>query len=238
MTNRLKIMASTLISLAVSFPAALHAEEWYYGVQMEEFEYRAGEHGEDLAVWDGDAFIGSDELKLRWEGNGEYDFNGDIFEELTNQLTVQTPVSDFWDIKGGARLDRPDGEDRWYGVVGLVGLAPQWFEVDADLYLSEKGNVSASLDVEYELLLTNYLILTPSAEIEAAFSSDREVGSGSGINSAEVGVRLSYDLWDRTVSPYIGITYERKFGQTADFAKDEGEETAVWSAVIGTKLLF
>jgi len=238
MKDLAKYTSVTILTALISIPSVVQAEDWYYGFQMEEFEYRAGENSEDLAVWNGDAFIGSDELKLRWEGNGEYDLEGDILETFTNQLTLQTPIFDFWDIKGGARLDSPDGEDRWYGVVGVVGLAPQWVEVDADLYLSEKGDVSASLDVEYELLLTNYLILTPSAEIEGSFSSDREVGVGSGINSAEIGVRLSYDLWDRTVSPYIGIAYERKFGQTANFAKDEGEETAVWSAVIGTKLLF
>ncbi len=238
MNSLIKNAGAALLTASLLLPATSHAGEWYYGFQMEEFEYRAGEHGEDLAVWDGDAFIGSDELKLRLEFNGEYDLEGDVLETFTNQVTLQTPISDFWDIKGGARLDSPDGEDRLFGVVGLVGLAPQWFEVDADLYLSEEGDISASLDVEYELLITNYLILTPSAEIEGAFSSDREIGSGSGINSAEVGLRLSYDIWDRTLSPYIGVTYERKFGQTANWAKEEGEDTGVWSAVIGTKLLF
>lgn len=238
MNSYLKTTAAILLAGSTFLPAVSQADEWYYGFQMEEFEYRAGEHGEDLAIWDGDAFVGSDELKLRWEGNGEYDLNEDVFENLTNQLTLQTPISDFWDIKGGVRADTPDGEDRFYGVVGVQGLAPQWFEVDADLYLSEEGDLSASLDIEYELLITNYLILTPSAEIEGAFSSDRDIGSGSGVNSAEVGLRLSYDIWDRTISPYIGVTYERKFGQTANWTKEEGEETGVWSAVIGTKLLF
>lgn len=238
MNSCLKTTGAALLAASILLPTTSKADEWYYGFQMEELEYRAGEHGEDLAIWDGDAFIGTDELKLRWEGNGEYDLEGDVLEEFTNQFTLQTPISDFWDIKGGVRLDSPDGEDRWFGVIGIQGLAPQWFEVDADLYLSEEGDASASLDVEYELLITNYLILTPSAEIEGAFSSDRDIGSGSGINSAEVGLRLGYDVWDRTLSPYIGVTYERKFGQTANWAKEDGEEIGVWSAVIGTKLLF
>jgi len=238
MKSVVKLTGTTALAALISVPSIAQAEDWYYGIQFEEFEYRAGEHGEDLAVWNGDAFVGTDELKLRWEGNGEYDLEGDILEKFRNQLTLQTPISDFWDIKGGVRLDSPDGEDRWYGVVGIVGLAPQWIEVDADLYLSEKGDVSTSLDIEYELLITNYLILTPSAEIEGSFSSDQDVGVGSGVNSAEFGVRLSYDIWDRSMSPYVGVVYERKFGQTADYAKEEGEDTSVWSLVIGTKLLF
>ncbi len=238
MTLIRNILPLTLAGFLGLSATVSHAEDIFYGVQVEELEYRAGEHGEDLFVWDGDAFIGTDELKFRWEGSGEYDLNGDIMESLSNQLSVQVPVSDFWDIKIGVRADTPEGEDRLYGAVGMVGLAPQWIEVDADLYLSEEGDISASLDMEYELLLTNYLILTPSAEITGAFSSDEEIGSGSGFNSAELGVRLSYDIWDRTLSPYIGVAYERKFGETADFAKEEGEETSVWSLVVGAKLLF
>jgi len=233
-----RIIRNTLLIGLISAPTTAISEEIIYGFQMEEFEYRAGENGEDLAVWNGDAFIGSDELKLRWGTNGEYDLDSSTFEGFTNQLSLQTPISTFWDAKGGVRLDSPSGEDRWFGVIGLTGLAPQWFEVDADFYLSEKGDASASLDVEYELLITNYLILTPSAEINAAFSSDKEVGVGSGINSTEIGLRLSYDIWDRTISPYIGVSYEQKYGQTANLADDEGEDTSAVQFVIGTKLLF
>lgn len=100
-----------------------------------------------------------------------------------------------------------------------MGLAPQWFEVDADLFVSETGDGSARLDVEYEGLLTNRLILTPSLELNAAFSEDREIEVGRGFSSAEIGLRLSYDLIDRAVAPYIGVAYERKLGKTADFAK-------------------
>ena len=152
---------------------------------------------------------------------------------------MQTPISDFWDVKGGVRYGYYNEDtDRWFASIGVAGLAPQWIEVDTDLYLSDHGQVSVVFDAEYELLLTNYLILTPSAEIEVAFSSDEAIGSGSGLNSAELGLRLSYDVIDRSFSPYIGVVYEQKFGQTANFAKDEGERAGVWQAVFGAKLMF
>ncbi|MFP6747468.1 MAG: copper resistance protein B, partial [Alphaproteobacteria bacterium] len=110
--------------------------------------------------------------------------------------------------------------------------------VDADFFIAETGDASARLDVEYELLLTNFLILTPSAEINAAFSSDREAGIGSGLNDIEIGLRLGYDVIDRRFSPYTGIVYERKFGQTKDFAEAEGEDTEGWRFVIGARLMF
>jgi copper resistance protein B len=210
----------------------------FYGAQFEEFEYRKGDDGEDFLTWDGDVFIGTDEVKLRWLSEGEYDQNSNSFEALENRLVLQMPISTFFDMRGGVRVDTPKGVDRWYGVLGVTGLAQQWFEVDADLFVSENGNASARLEVAYELLLTNYWILTPSAEINVALSSDREIGIGSGINDIELGARLSYDVIDRSFSPYLGVVYERKLGQTADFARDENDDLGGWRLAIGARLMF
>ncbi|MGY8938206.1 MAG: copper resistance protein B [Alphaproteobacteria bacterium] len=237
-----KLMTIVFAGLAaIAIPASSQAQETnliFYGVQMEELEYRQGDQSENLLVWDGDAFLGTDELKLRWLGKGEYDADGDVLETMENRLVLQKPISDFFDIKAGVRLDSPEGVDRWFGVFGVTGLAPQWIEIDADLFISETGDVSARLDAEYELLITNRLILTPSGEIDVALSDDREIGVASGLNSIELGLRLSYDVVDRTFSPYIGVVFERKFGRTADFARDEGEDPSALFAVIGAKLMF
>jgi len=209
-----------------------------YGFQLEEFEYRRGDESEDFLAWNGDAFFGTDELKLRWLGEGEYDYTAKKFEGLENRLVLQSPISTFFDVKAGVRLDTPKGPDRWYGAVGVTGLAPQWFEVDADFFVSEAGETSARLDIEYELLMTNRLILTPSAEVNVAFSSDREIDIEPGVSDIEAGMRLSYDLIDRRLSPYFGIVYERKLGDTADLARSEGEDIEGWRAVFGTRFMF
>jgi len=209
-----------------------------YGLQLEELEFRRGDEGEELFAWNGDAFVGTDEVKLRWLGEGEYDNTTSKFEGLENRLVLQWPISPFFDMKAGFRVDTPNGPDRSYSVLGLTGLAPQWFEIDADFFVSEKGDTSARLDAEYELLITNRLILIPSAEINVAFSGDHEIGVGSGISDIEAGMRLSYDLIDRRLSPYFGVVYERKFGQTEDLAKSEGEDFEGWRAVVGTKFMF
>ncbi len=210
----------------------------YHGVQMEQLELRYGDENERLVVWSGDAFIGTDELKFRWLGEGEYDRRANGLEKLENRFVLQKPVSDFFDIKAGVRLDAPDGPNRWYGVFGVTGLAPQWFEIDADFFVSETGDTSARLDIEYELLLTNRLILTPSADINVAFSDDPEIGIGSGFSSVEIGARLGYDLIDRALSPYLGFVYERTLGDTADLARNEGEDVEGWRVVVGTRIVF
>lgn len=237
-------ITSFLAALAVTAAVAAHpaaAQETdlvFYGFQFEEFEHRVGDESEELLVWNGDAFVGTDELKLRWLGEGEYDADAKKFDNMENRLVLQMPVSDFFDVKAGVRADTPKGKSRMYGVLGLAGLAKQWIEIDADLFVSDRGDASARLDVEYELLLTNRLTLTPSADLDVAFSDDRKMGIGSGFSTAEIGLRLSYDILDRTLSPYVGVVWERKFGETADFAREEGEDTEAWFFAIGMKVLF
>lgn len=237
--NRLGAIFLTALITPLASASAQETDFIFYGMSFEQFEYRAGvDDSSDALAWDGDAFIGNDEWKLRLISEGEFETGEDVFETLEHQLAVQRLATDFFDVKVGARYDAPDGPDRWFGVVGLHGLAQQWFEVDADLFLSERGDVSARLDVDYELLLTNRWILTPSAEIDVAFADDSDVGVGAGLVSSEVGMRLSYDLIDRAASPYVGVHYERKFGETADLARDDGEAVDSVFLVIGMKMLF
>ena len=208
-----------------------------YGTTFEQLEYR-GSPDSDVLAWDGDFFVGTDEWKFVWQTEGEYATEPDAFETLENQFLVTRLITDFFDLKAGVRYDSPEGEDRLYGVLGLQGLAPQFIEVDADLFFSETGDVSARLDLDYEILITNRVILTPTAEIDVAFSEDEEIGVGSGLVSTEFGLRLSYDLVDRAIAPYIGMLYERVYAETADFARDEGEDVDELFGVVGTRIRF
>lgn len=231
----------TLFIAAIIFSLPSYAKESkvYYGSSLEQFEYRFSDKSGESFNWGGSAFIGTDEINLNWYGSGEINTKSGDNEELENRLMLSKPLSTFFDVKAGVRLDTPTKEeDRFYGVIGITGLAPQWIEVDADIFLSEKGNTSARLDAEYELLITNYLILRPSVEADFAFSDDKEIGVGSGLNSIETSLRLSYDFFDRTLSPYIGISRGKKFGETADLARDEGEDLNNLSFVIGTRFMF
>ncbi len=144
-----------------------------WGVQFEEFEYRYSDDDEELGVWNADAFYGTDDFKVRLLTTGEYEIEEQAYETLENQLVGQIPISKFFDAKAGVRFDTPEGPDRTYAVLGVAGLAPQWFEVDANLYVSNEGETSAALDAEYELLLTNYWILAATLDATVAFSEDR-----------------------------------------------------------------
>ncbi|ROU00462.1 copper resistance protein B [Marinobacter sp. R17] len=210
--------------------------KYFWGVQFEELEYRYSNDDEELGAWDGSAYYGSDELKFRWRTKGEYLADDNTLESLENHFLLQTPVSDFFDLKAGVRADTPEDENRTYGVLGIAGLAPYWFEIDADLYISNKGKASTELDLEYELLFTNRLSLSLGLDATVAFSEDRDIGVGKGLSSTELGARLRYDLVDRLFSPYIGIVNERVYGDTRKLAgEDSGED---WFAVVGAQIVF
>lgn len=228
------LLAGALAPALLAAPSAL-AEPLIWGIQVEQLEYRVGDET-DVFAWDFDAMVGTDELKLVWRSEAEYAMAEDAFEKLENQLRLQVPVSEFFDAVAGVRVDTPDGPERVHGVIGLHGLAPQWFEVDAGLFIS--GKPFARLEGEYEALLTNRIILIPSIEFALPFTDDTANGVGAWGPRLEVGARLSYDLVDRAVAPYIGVHYERSFGETADLARAGGEDPGAVFFVSGVRLMF
>jgi copper resistance protein B len=233
MRSNFLVTAALVPALFWTVPAT--AEPLIYGLQVEQAERRFDD-GSDIYAWDFDALAGTDELKVVWRSEAEYLTEGKQFETLENQLRLQKPISTLFDAVVGVRLDTPRGEDRAYGVVGVKGLAPQWFELDADLYVGETSFVR--IEAEYEGLITNRIILTPSVELDTPLGDDAELGVGAFAPKLELGARLSYDLLDRAVSPYIGVHYERRFGETADLARAEGEQRDNLFFVVGTKMLF
>ncbi|UXX85262.1 copper resistance protein B [Roseovarius pelagicus] len=212
------------------------AEKTIWGFQAEQLEYRFTE-GEDTFVWDFDALAGTDELRFVWRSEGEVGESSGEYEELENQLRLQMPISTLFDGVIGVQASMPDGApDRYNAVLGVKGLAPQWFEIDADLYVSD--HPFFRFEAEYEALLTNRLILTPSFEMTLPLKDDTARNQGAGGATFEIGARVSYDLIDRAVSPYVGVNYEKSFGDTSDLMRAAGEDTDAFSVVVGARIMF
>lgn len=228
-------MTLAVLALTLRPAAEATAEPFFWGIEVEQAEYRVGED-EDVAAWDFDVTAGGDELRFVWRSEAEFSLEEDVFESLENQARLQTPISDFFDAVAGIRLDTPEGPDRLYGVVGLHGLTQQWFEVDLDLFLSDRPIFRG--EVEYEGLITNRITLTPSVELDLPLADDEAIGYGAFGPKVEIGARLSYDLVDRALSPYIGVHYERLFGESADLASAGGGEKDAVYFVIGSRLRF
>lgn len=234
MQTILKGLAGALVPALVGLSPAL-AEEVLWGIQVEQLEYRVGED-ENVAAFDFDAYVGTDELKVVWRAEGEFSTEEKAWEALENQLRVQVPISPFFDAVAGIRVDTPEGPNRVHGVIGLHGLAQQWFEVDLDFFVSDYP--SFRFEAEYEGLITNRITLVPSIELDIPFRDDLASDVGAFGPKLEVGLRLSYDLIDRALSPYIGVHYERVFGETADIARGNGEDPGAVFFVAGVRILY
>ena len=216
--------------------AAKMDDQLFTLVKIDQLEYRK-QDGIDLVVWEGQGRIGNDEHKLTIKTEGEYVRNADKFENAEVQVLYQRMISDFFDGQIGVRHDIKPDPSRTYGVIGINGLAPQWFETDASLFVSNKGDASLRLEAEYDILFTQRLVLEPSAEFNIAFSDDEPTGVGAGLSDVELGLRLRYEI-TREFAPYIGINWERKIGKTSDFASEEGEDSNVFSIVGGGRMFF
>ncbi|MBU0726716.1 MAG: copper resistance protein B, partial [Alphaproteobacteria bacterium] len=126
---------------------------------------------------------------------------------------------------------------RTYAVFGFQGLAPYVIEVDASLFVSEKGDLSARFEAEHDILITQRLIAQPKLEVSAALQEVEELGIGAGLNDIELGFRVRYEI-TRKFAPYVGISWSRSLGKTADFARAEGEDADSLALLAGVRFAF
>ncbi|WP_309087238.1 copper resistance protein B [Phenylobacterium sp.] len=216
--------------------AAEHGGMRHWMLRIDQLELRPAS-GPDGFAWQAEYRYGGDvdRLALKTEGEGE---TGGHLEAAEVQALWSHAIGPYFDVQAGVRQDFQPRPRRTYAALGFEGLAPYWFELEGALFLSHKGDLSARLEGSYDLRLTNRLILEPSAELSLAAGDDPAVGVGSGLSDVELGLRLRYDLGLREVSPYVGVHYERKFGDTADYARAAGEDVEDTRLVVGLRAFF
>jgi copper resistance protein B len=195
-----------------------------------------GDDGETW-LWDVQGWSGGDINRFWWKSEGEGDLD-DGLEKAELQALYSRAVTPFWDVQAGVRQDfRPDGEDTTHLVLGVQGLAPYWWEIDAAAFLSTRGDLTARVEAEYDLRITQRLILQPRLEIDASASDIPELEIGSGLSSVEAGLRLRYEF-RKELAPYAGVEWSRAFGGTADYRVARGGEVDDIRLVVGLKAWF
>lgn len=192
--------------------------------------------GKDGYAWNAQGWYGGDIDRLWVKTEGESSF-GESLERVEVQALWSRALDPWWNLQAGVRHDFRAGRDRSNAVLGVQGLAPYWFEVDGALFLSDKGDVTARVEAEYDLRLTQKLILQPAAELNFAAQDVPELGIGSGLSTAELGLRLRYQFVPE-FAPYVGVNYERAFGGTADFRRTRDEKSGGWQFLIGIRSWF
>jgi|TARA_R110002096_G_scaffold305143_4_gene500053 copper resistance protein B len=175
-----------------------------------------------------------DSLVVKAEG----DTKGSQLEESQTDLLWSHAISVFFDTQLGVRLDQyKEGSDRQWLAAGIQGLAPYWFELDATAYLGDDGRTALTFEAEYELLLTQKLVLQPRAELNLYGKDDPSNGLGSGLSDLSIGLRLRYEI-SRQFAPYVGVEWSDAYGGTADYRQAAGQDINDTQLVAGLRFWF
>jgi copper resistance protein B len=213
---------------------SVHDSVLNYYLLADKLEWQDADDGSALA-WDLSGWIGGDIDRLWIRSEGER-VNGKT-EDAEVQALWGHAISPWWDVVTGVRQDfKPDAPQTW-AALGLQGMALYNFEAEATAFIGEGGQTAARLEGDYDILLTNRLILQPTAELNVYGKNDPQRGIGSGLSNTEAGLRLRYEI-RREFAPYIGVTWNRTYGKTADYAADEGEDRSEARLVVGVRLWF
>lgn len=191
-------------------------------------------HGSGQA-WEARGWYGGDIDRLWLRSDGERE--GGRTTTSTLELAYGRAISPWWDVLIGARQTFAPGRARTSAAFGVQGMAPYKFEVSAMLYVGEGGHASLHLEGEYDVLLTNRLILQPRLEAELAARDDPAHRTGSGLASVEGGLRLRYEV-TRRFAPYVGVEHVRSFGDTTDLRRADGEAARETRWVAGLRFWF
>lgn len=212
---------------------SMHGNSVNYFILFDQLEWQtrqASDFNLDSRGWVG---FDRDRLWFRAEGDRTQGAIGDA----RAHLLYGRQFSRWWDIVAGVRQDVQPGPAQTWFAIGVQGLAPQWFEIEATAYISPTGRTQARLEVEYEMLLSNRLKLQPLLEAEIYGRSDPSRGIGAGLGTTEAGLRLRYE-WRREFAPYVGVTWMRRWGATADLATSGGQDIGWTQFVTGLRLWF
>ncbi|GGB92833.1 copper resistance protein B [Novosphingobium endophyticum] len=217
--------------------AAMYREMTFrtFALQIDQLEYRA-RSGQDGYGFEGSAWYGGDidRAVVDFEGEGAF---GEKPENIEVSAYWRRALDPWFNLQLGVRHDfRPD-PDRTYAMAGIQGLAPYWFEVEGQVFISNKGDVHARLVAAYDQRITQRLILEPELEADFAFQDVPELGIASGFEKIEASARLRYEV-TRMFAPYVGVFWERRLGGSADHVRAHGERASAVSAVAGIRIWF
>ena len=209
----LKVIVASLLLLTLRSNAGMGDDPLFTKVTIDQLEYQ--DNDEKNIAWDVNGWIGYDLDKIYLYTEGEKPKGGSAQSE--NQLVYSKAIAPYWDIQYGVGYDKTENDSQTWGVIALQGLAPYFFETRGALLIGDNGQVGLRFETEYEALLTQKLILTPSIATDLYSKDNISMGRGKGLSNIRAGARLRYEI-RREFAPYVGVEWSKNFGNTADIS--------------------
>ncbi|QZH74031.1 MAG: copper resistance protein B [Erythrobacter sp.] len=212
----------------------MHGQMRFATLMAERLEARVAS-GEDVYLWDVQGWYGTTTDRIVFKTEGEGEFSGAV-DGAELQLLWGHAIGPWFDLQTGVRLD-VEPETTAHLALGVQGLAPYMIHVDAAAFLSDEGDLTARIEAEHDMRLTQKLILQPRIEFELSAQDIPQRGIGAGPVKIETGLRLRYEIAPE-FAPYVGVEYEAALGQTADIIRAEGDDPDGLVFLIGLRTWF
>ena len=229
-------LGSDTLQGAAPYGNPIHDDRTYIHAYFQQLEGRFA--GDSYLRWDGQAWAGDDYNKVWLKSEGRYNQDGrGRMTDGDHELLYDRPISRFFDVQAGVRVDLDSGTTRTWAALGVQALLINYFDLEATLYASDGGHYAAKINASYDTYLTQRLVLQPQIEINMYSALDRGRGIGGGISDVDTGLRLRYDI-TRQIAPYVGIAYQRTLGGTEGLTRQSGGKINDWRGLAGLWVWF
>jgi len=234
----------THVASRQGWPSPVNDQERHLFTLVDVLEYRprtGGDGGNSDYRWDIEGWYGGDynRLWLKSEGQRDTAFKADY--DVDFQLLYGRFVWKHYDLQVGGRMEtqsfRGGNVTRGLAVIGLQGIVPYNYEFESAVFIDQSGAVSARLSYTKDFLLTQRLVLQGRFQTNLAIQRVEEFTTGSGLNNLEFGARLRYEI-RRELAPYIGVSFDRSFGETATLVRQQGGDPSQIRVAIGVRMWF
>jgi copper resistance protein B len=200
-------------------------------------EYRAAQDGGDFR-WDVEGWHGNDYNRVWFKSEGERNTALKADYDIDAQLLYGRFIKRYYDFQIGPRVETQTFQGRnvtrLHGAIGIEGLVPYNYDIEALLFISQNGDVSGRITLTKDILLSQRLILQGRFETTVAAQRVERFTTGTGLNNLEGGLRLRYEA-RREFAPYIGVSFDRSYFGTADLVRAQGGDSAQVRFVAGIR---
>ena len=193
-----------------------------------------GSASTELKTW-----VGSDKNKIFIQAHVEKAESEKTQTET--KLLYSRNVADFWDVQTGVRYqyqpEQKHDKNQWDAVLGLHGLAPYFFEIEAYIYAGQNQRWQLSLETTRDVLFTQKLIAQPYLNADVIFNDESSYANKSGLSKLQIGLQTRYEI-NKKLMPFVDVAYAYHKGaeQTPWQAASESEKG--WLYATGLTLKF
>ena len=185
-----------------------------------------------------ETLIGTDENRMFVEANMNKAESNDPNYDVS--ALYSRNVAPFWDVQAGVRYSEDKNNrnsNRIDGVIGLLGLAPYFFETKAYLYGGENNFWGASFEFDRDLLLTQKLITQPYIAADIVLNDNSDFAAKSGLSELKTGIKTRYEI-NKRIRPFVDVAYQYEKGQKLTTFQEATDSEKGWLYGAGIELVF